>query len=242
MPETGPTAFKLRPEYLLRTENKTGAASREKPHKTKCRKGRIMKLEDLLEKGLYEQVKTAIDVANAKEPDKLKHIRYADLSEGNYISKEKYTELETDHGSMAEQLKTAQNLIAELKKEVGGGNGKLQGKIAEYEATIAELQERLRQDRLESAVKIALLEADCRDVDYITFKLKEKGELALDEAGKVKGMEDKLAALKTQFPDQFTSPGAKKVEENRLPASGGERMGEPKDLAEALKMQYENVV
>lgn len=125
MPETGPTAFKLRPEYLLRTENKTGAASREKPHKTKCRKGRIMKLEDLLEKGLYEQVKTAIDVANAKEPDKLKHIRYADLSEGNYISKEKYTELETDHGSMAEQLKTAQNLIAELKKEVGDGSGKL---------------------------------------------------------------------------------------------------------------------
>ena len=48
-----------------------------------------MKLEELLEKELYAQVKAAIDAANAKEPDKLKHIRYADLSEGNYISKEK---------------------------------------------------------------------------------------------------------------------------------------------------------
>ena len=172
-----------------------------------------MKLEELLEKELYAQVKAAIDAANAKEPDKLKHIRYADLSEGNYISKEKYTALETDNGSIAEQLKTAQELISELKKNTGGDE-KLQGKITEYETTINTLQGQLKQEKLDSAVKIALLEADCKDVDYITFKLKEKGELSLDDAGKVKGMEDKLAALKTQYPDQFTSSETRKVEEN----------------------------
>lgn len=197
-----------------------------------------MKLEELLEKELYAQVKAAIDAANAKEPDKLKHIRYADLSEGNYISKEKYTALETDNGSIAEQLKTAQELISELKKNTGGDE-KLQGKIAEYETTINTLQGQLKQEKLDSAVKIALLEADCKDVDYITFKLKEKGELSLDDAGKVKGMEDKLAALKTQYPDQFTSSETRKVEENRLPSSGGDRTGEPKDLAEALRMEFE---
>ncbi len=197
-----------------------------------------MKLEELLEKELYAQVKAAIDAANAKEPDKLKHIRYADLSEGNYISKEKYTALETDNGSIAEQLKTAQELISELKKNTGGDE-KLQGKITGYETTINTLQGQLKQEKLDSAVKIALLEADCKDVDYITFKLKEKGELSLDDAGKVKGMEDKLAALKTQYPDQFTSSETRKVEENRLPSSGGDRTGEPKDLAEALRMEFE---
>ena len=197
-----------------------------------------MKLEELLEKELYAQVKAAIDAANAKEPDKLKHIRYADLSEGNYISKEKYTALETDNGSIAEQLKTAQELISELKKNTGGDE-KLQGKITEYETTINTLQGQLKQEKLDSAVKIALLEAYCNDVDYITFKLNEKGELSLDDAGKVKGMEDKLAALKTQYPDQFTSSETRKVEENRLPSSGGDRTGEPKDLAEALRMEFE---
>ena len=200
--------------------------------------GENMKLEELLEKELYAQVKAAIDAANAKEPDKLKHIRYADLSEGNYISKEKYTALETDNGSIAEQLKTAQELISELKKNTGGDE-KLQGKITEYETTINTLQGQLKQEKLDSAVKIALLEADCKDVDYITVKLKEKGELSLDDAGKVKGMEDKLAALKTQYPDQFTSSETRKVEENRLPSSGGDRTGEPKDLAEALRMEFE---
>lgn len=200
-----------------------------------------MKLEELLEKELYAQVKAAIDAVNAKESDKLKHIRYADLSEGNYISKEKYDALETEKGSVAEQLKTAQDLIAELKKNTGGDE-KLQGKITEYETTISTLQNQLKEEKLESAVKIALLEADCKDVEYITFKLKEKGELILDDAGKVKGMEDKLAALKTQFPNQFSSPDTKKVEENRLPEFAGGQTGEPKDLAEALKMQYENNV
>ena len=103
-----------------------------------------MKLEELLDKELFAQVKAAIDAANGKEPDKLKHIRYADLSEGNYISKEKYSALETDKGAIAEQLKTAQGLIEELKKGTGGDEA-LQGKITEYETTIATLQKQLKQ-------------------------------------------------------------------------------------------------
>ena len=198
-----------------------------------------MKLEDLLEKDLYTQVKEAIDAANAKEPDKLKHIRYADLSEGNYVSREKYSALEADKGSIAEQLKTAQALITELKKTAAGDEN-LQGKITEYESTIAVLQKQLEQEKLDSAIKVALLESGCRDVDYITFKLKEKGELSLDDSGKVKGMEDRLAALKTQFPGQFEAEKKNRIDENRLPDAndGGTGDGAPKSLAEALRQQY----
>ena len=54
-----------------------------------CRhgKGNDMKLEDLLGKELYAQVQAKLDEVNAKEPDKLKHVRYADLSEGEYVGK-----------------------------------------------------------------------------------------------------------------------------------------------------------
>ena len=44
------------------------------------------------------------------------------------------------------------------------------------------------------------------------IKLKEKGELALDEDGKIKGWDDKIAALKTQFPTQFEAAKGGKVE------------------------------
>ena len=64
--------------------------------------------------------------------------------------------------------------------------------------------------------------------------------MSLDENGKIKGWDDKLAGLKTQFPTQFEAAGGKKYEENRLP-EGKPRDGEaePKNLADALRMQYE---
>ena len=87
----------------------------------------------------------------------------------------------------------------------------------------------------------ALLESGCKDIDYISFKLKEKGELSLDEAGKVKGMDDKLAALKTQYPTQFESSKGGRIEEDRLPGADDKSGGveAPKTLAEALKQRYE---
>lgn len=196
-------------------------------------------LKEILGEELYNQLMAALNTHNGKPENKEKQVKLADLGKGEYVSKKEYTALETDKGNLAEQLKTAQGLIEELKKGTSGDEA-LQGKIGEYETTIDTLQKQLKQEKLDSAVKIALLESNCKDVDYITFKLKEKGEISLDDSGKVKGMEDKLAALKTQFPDQFASSKPNRVDENRLPPSGGDRTGEPKDLAEALKMQYEN--
>lgn len=196
-------------------------------------------LKEILGEELYNQLVAALNTHNGKPENKEKQVKLADLGKGEYVSKEKYSALETDKGNLAEQLKTAQGLIEELKKGTSKDEA-LQGKIGEYETTIATLQKQLNQEKLDAAVKIALLESNCKDVDYITFKLKEKGELALDDSGKVKGMEDKLAALKTQFPDQFVSNNSTKVDENRLPESGDDRTGEPKNLAEALKMQYED--
>lgn len=151
----------------------------------------------------------------------------------------KYGKLKTDHESVTKQLEEAKALIEQLK-EGTSDNEALQGKIATYETTVTDLQKQLEQERLDSSVKIALLSAGCKDVDYVTFKLKEKGDLSLDESGKVKGMDDKLAALKTQFPMQFELEKSAKVESVRLPK--GEDRGdaeEPGNLAEALRQQYE---
>ena len=109
----------------------------------------------------------------------------------------------------------ANNLIAELKKS-SKGNEELQGKITNKENQVKQLQEELQKTKLDSAIKVALLSEKAADVDYLMFKLKEKGELELDENDKIKGWNDKIAALKTQFPAQFENSGSKKIEENKL--------------------------
>lgn len=129
----------------------------------------------------------------------------------------RYGKLKGDHEGVTKQLAEATALIDELKKSNKGNEG-LQGKITAYEAQVQQLQAELEQTRVDSALKVALLDSKALDVDYLTYKLKAKGDaLTLDENGKIKGWDDKLAALKTQFPNQFESQSRKQIIENRLP-------------------------
>ena len=128
----------------------------------------------------------------------------------------RYNKLKTDNEGKDKQILEANNLIEELKKSNKGNEG-LQQKVTDYENTIQQLQAELAQTQLDAAIKVELLASKAVDVDYLTFKLKGKGELALDENGKIKGWDEKLAALKTQFPNQFEGDGKKNIIENKLP-------------------------
>ncbi len=128
----------------------------------------------------------------------------------------RYGKLKADHDSVIKERDEGKALIAELQKS-NKGNEALQQQVSEYEAKMAQIQAELEQTKLDAAIKVELLAAKTLDVDYMTFKLKEKGELALDENGKIKGWDDKIAALKTQFPTQFESASSKNIIENKLP-------------------------
>lgn len=130
----------------------------------------------------------------------------------------RYGKLKTDHEGVTKQLGEANALIEELKKSTKGQEN-LQGKITTYEQQITALQEQLKQTQIDGEVNVALLAAGVKpeDIDYVTFKLKAKGDLDIGEDGKIKGMDDKIAALKTQLPAHFTGASKKNVLENRLP-------------------------
>lgn len=128
----------------------------------------------------------------------------------------RYQKLKEDSDGKDGQLAEAQKLIADLKKN-NAGNETLQAKVTEYETTVSDLQKQLERTKLESAIKVELLGAKAKDVDYMTYKLKENGELKLGSDGKIEGWKDKIDALKTQFPNQFESAGTgKKIEEHKL--------------------------
>lgn len=129
----------------------------------------------------------------------------------------RYGKLKTDHEGVTKQLGEANTLIEELKKSNKGNEG-LQQKVTAYEAQVQQLQQELEESKIDAAIKVGLLSEKALDVDYLTFKLKSKGEaLTLGEDGKIKGWDDKIAALKTQCPTQFESSGKKNIVENKLP-------------------------
>ena len=129
----------------------------------------------------------------------------------------RYGKLKTQHDGLNQQLTEANALIETLKKSTKGQED-AQQKITAYEQQVQQLQTELEKTKILSEAKFALKDAGALDVDYLLFKLQEKGELALDEHGKLKDWDDKLAGLKTQMPTQFESKGGKKnVIENKLP-------------------------
>lgn len=192
-------------------------------------------LKEILGEELYKQVVEKINAHNGDEANKDKQIKIANLATGDYIGKGKYDALQALLDGKTNELDTANNLIADLKKS-NKGNEDLQGKITTYEGQVEKLQEELEQTKLDSAIKVALLEAKAMDIDYMTFKLKEKGEVKLDENGKIEGWEDTLNGLKTQFPNQFESSQQRRIEENKLDKEN--QGGEGLTKAEFLKKPY----
>ena len=157
----------------------------------------------------------------------------------------RYSKLKTDNEGKDKQLAEAQALIENLQKSTKGQED-AQKQIADYKAQTEKLLAELEQTKIEAEIKVGLLAEKALDVDYLAFKLKEKGELALDENGKIKGWEDKVAALKTQLPNQFESAGSKKIIENKLPDDngGGDALTREallkKPYAERMKIFNEN--
>lgn len=203
-------------------------------------------LKELLGEELYNQIIAKINEHNGNEANKDKQIKLENINSGNYVSKMKYDDISNQLAGKDAELTTANGLIAELKKGTKG-NEELQGKITTYESDIANLQAELQETKIKSAVKVALLSEKAVDVDYLTFKLneklKEKGEsLELDENENIKGWEDKLSGLKTQFPKMFEVAGQEGFEPFNKGGLPGGKPGEaePESLADALRMQYEN--
>lgn len=203
-------------------------------------------LKEILGEELYSQVEAKINEHNGNEANKDKQIKVANLESGEYVGKGKYDALDTLLKGKQTELDTANGLIAELKKGTKG-NEELQGKITGYENQVKDLQAELQEVKIKSAIKVGLLAEQCNDVDYATYKLmeklKEKEEsLELDENDNIKGWNDKLSSLKTMLPNQFgTGTNTRQVlGDNKLPDNDPNSSTEPKTLAEALKMQYDN--
>lgn len=161
----------------------------------------------------------------------------------------RYGKLKTQNDATAQQLAEANALIEELKKGTKGQEG-LQQKITAYETQVQQLQAELEKTKLEAAIKVELLSSKAKDVDYLAYKLNEKlkhdGEtLTLDDNGAIKGWDDKLAGLKTQFPAMFETDsgngdGYQIYQPNRLKSGDG---GEPTPTKESFKaMSYEQRV
>lgn len=181
-------------------------------------------LKGIISDELYAKLESELSKYNADDANKEKQIKLANLAGGEYVAKGKYdsetAKIQALLDGKTSELETANGLIADMKKATKG-NEELQGKITNYESTIETLQNELSETKIKYAIRDALRSEKAIDVDYLTFKLESKlkddgAKIELDDNDNIKGWNDMISGLKTQFPTQFEGLGTKKIEENKL--------------------------
>ena len=115
-----------------------------------------MKLNELLSPELYAQVQARIDEVNKDQPDKTKHIRFADLSEGGYVSVEKYTAQvearDKQIGTLQDQIKQRDTDITDLNTKLTAAQGDA-GKLGDVQKQLGTLQTKYQQEWAAEAAK-----------------------------------------------------------------------------------------
>lgn len=173
-----------------------------------------MELRELLGDELFSQVDAKIQEHNKGIEDKLQHVRYVDLSEGGYTSKEKVQELTTKISGLETQLRDANTTIKSYKDmDIDG----IKQSAAEWEEKYNTETQKLNQ-QIENDRKIFAAER-FMDGQKIKSPLSRKAILQEFLAknlefkdGAFVGADEYMKTVKEKYPDEFEQeekPGKK---------------------------------
>lgn len=250
-PEGGIYTFKYALSHGIKTRLVRGDTTIKNGDKGKEKDMEFLK--EILGEELFKQFTEKINAHNGNEANKENQIKIGNLGSGEYVGKGKYDadikKLNDLIAGKDTELTNANTLIGELQKATKG-DADLQGKISAYEKENADLQEQLQETERKYAFDLLLMDSGVTDKDereFLTYKyeskLKEDGKtIELDENKHIKGADGIVASLKTMRPKAFESgtDGKKVFDEDNLPGGNGEDKPAPKNLAEALRAEFEN--
>ena len=109
-----------------------------------------MELKEICGEELWKQVEQKITEANAGVTDELKKIHFADLSEGGYISKDKYTTLEAEKSNLEKQLSAVNASLKKFEKFKDSDPEKMQGEISTLKTDLESKRKEMENFRKES--------------------------------------------------------------------------------------------
>lgn len=175
-----------------------------------------MTLQEILGEELFAQVDAKIQEKNKGVEDKLKHVRFVDLSEGGYISKEKYQTLKTQAEGLDKQLKEANTEIQSYKgMDIEGIKQKASEWEEKYKTDTQALQEKMNQQAYD-------FEAE-RYMGKFKFSSELARKAALSEFREKKfQLQDGAFLGADDFMKQMreSNPAAFVVDDQQPPASG----------------------
>lgn len=164
----------------------------------------------------YEELKTAIEAAADK-------IKLANLKDGGYVDKDKFTTKETENAALKEQLSNANKQIESFKSlDVEGIKAAAEKYKADYEAAQVKHQADIAKIQFDVALDRALGSAKAKNRRAVTALLDVNAlKLVGDD---LIGLKEQLEKVTAEAPYLFdieeTDPAVKIVKGGGAPAGG----------------------
>lgn len=214
-----------------------------------------MNIKEIFEKATTEN--KALTYEQFEEIAKAQKAKFADLSEGKYVDRQKYeddlakkaTEIETlnetiatrdtDLANLQTQLQNAGNDAVKLEEL----NNSLTNLQAKYDTDTAELQNKLSAQSYEFAVRDFAgkqkFSSNAAKRDFIESLVKKKLPM---ENGSIMGADDYLKAYAKDNDDAFLKKEAPKTEPAPIFAgsASGDKGSKKPSLSEMMRMKNEN--
>ncbi|AGK98173.1 phage scaffolding protein [Clostridium pasteurianum] len=179
-------------------------------------------LKKILGEELYNQV-----------TEKLGENKIDVVSDGSYIPKNKFDEINTQNETYKTQVGTLNGQLKDFEK-AAKGNEDLLAQIETMKTDNEALNGKIKDITLDSAIKLGLVNNNAKYADLLTGKI-DKSKLQLGDNGSVIGLDEQIKGLQEGYKDLFQStvnpsPGAN-------PAGGGDPV--KTDFRNASKEDYQ---
>ena len=142
---------------------------------------------------------------------------FTEAMKANKIYTASEENMDERYGKLKNQHKDALAEIATLKSGAAGSET-MQQDLTVAQTEIANLKAQLAKAQVEGEARVALLAAGAKpeDIGYLMYTLQENETLEQDDKGKVKGLDDRITALKTNKPGNFIGGSKKQYQEHKL--------------------------
>jgi predicted nuclease with TOPRIM domain len=147
-------------------------------------------LKDLLGEELFTQV-------TAKVGD----TKVAIVSDGNWIPKNKFDELNNEKKTYIDQNKSLTTQIDDLKTKVAG-NDTLTKQVEALQNQLKDSDTKIKDVKISSAIESALVKASAKFPDLLSSKF-DKTKIEIKEDGTITGLDDQVKTLAESYKDLF---------------------------------------
>jgi hypothetical protein len=180
-----------------------------------------MNFNDIFEGETLKLINDTIKAFNDKVTDPNKKVKFVDLGEGNYVSKEKYSDIENKYNTLKADKITLDTENVTLKSSIASKDKEIENLKSESSTFSENTKTKVKNIAINNA--ISSLGINDKLVEAGIRSALDNDKILIDDDFVVSGLSEQIDQIKTEHKDLFKSGIVKVTTGSEVTSGGGAR-------------------